>query len=112
MAPGPGIAEYDWHYWAREEWRKEAANKAAEALAEANALGRHNFGALEKRLMALEEKVDAHDAFYKRKFEKQESDHQELMALADERLRQLEQHGSSSNMVRQQLEQFLRDHQG
>ena len=54
----------DWH-WARLEWTAAAATKAAEALAEANALGRHNFGAVETSLMALEEKVDAHDAFYK-----------------------------------------------
>ena len=102
--------------------KKKQHKKAAEALAQANDVGRHNFGALETRLMALQEKVDAHDAFYKRKLEKQESYHQDVMALADdrlnlclsadERLRQLEQHGSSSNMVRQQLEQFLRDHQG
>ena len=52
------LPEYDWHWHkAREEWKEEAAKKAAEALAEANALGRHNFGALEKRLMALEEKL-------------------------------------------------------
>ena len=62
--------------------------------------------------MVLEERVDANDAFYTRKLEKQESDHQGLMALADERLRQLEQHVSSSNMVRRQLEQHERDHQG
>ena len=55
MVPGLGIAEYDWHYWAREEWREEAAKKAAEALAEANTVGRLNFGALETRLKALEE---------------------------------------------------------
>ena len=90
MAPGSGNAEYDWHYWAREEWRKEAANKAAEALAEANTVGRHNFGALETRLKALEQECISQNAFYKGKFEEQERDHQELMAMADERLKKLE----------------------
>ena len=93
MAPPPGTgdwSQYEWQQWDLAR-AKEAAEKAAEALAQANDIGRNNFGALETRLMALQEKVDAHDAFYKRKLEKQESDHQEVMALADERLKQLEQ---------------------
>ena len=91
--PGGGDwSQYDWHWdWARVEWKEETPKKTAEALAQANDVGRNNFGALETRLMALQEKVDAHDAFYKRKLEKQESDHQDVMALADERLKQLEQ---------------------
>ena len=110
---GPRGGEWDWH-WARAEWGSVAATKAAEALAEANATSKQNFLSLEARLMTLEEEVDARDACYKRKLEKLENQIDGYSRLQDERLRQLEQHsnGRQSNIMRQQLEQLLSNHQG
>jgi hypothetical protein len=58
MAPRGGNWDGDWH-WARDEWTQVAQTKADEALAQANATGKHNFSKLEERLEALAEKVDA-----------------------------------------------------
>ena len=85
------------------ELKEEAAKKAAEALAQANDVGRNNLGALETRLEALETRFNSTCAFYKGKFEEQERDHQELMALSDERLKKLEKQERAHPELEQQL---------
>ena len=89
LPPGTG----DWYHYEWEQWAcaKEAAEKAAEALAQANDVGRNNLGALETRLEALETRFNSTCGFYKGKFEEQERVHHELNSLSDERLKQLEQ---------------------
>ena len=87
----------------RSNYAKEAAEKAAEALAQANDVGRNNLGALETRLKALEQECISQNAFYKGKFEEQERDHQELMALSDERMKKLEKQERAHPELEQQL---------
>jgi hypothetical protein len=93
MAPPPGGGKYTQYQW--QQWdlscAKEAAEKAAEALVQANDVGRNNRGALETRFQALETRFHWICAFHKGKLEEHKCVHQELMALAERDQTELEQ---------------------